>query len=69
MKHFQSAYNFDYHYYYSCDYPGCTKTVNALRRGFLMPSGWFSIGKGESEKHYCLKHYNQIQREKREEGI
>jgi hypothetical protein len=71
MKHFNGCYNLDARYYYSCDYPGCTKTRDALRRHLLnMPSGWFKVTEkaknGERiEKHYCIKHYNVLMREKR----
>jgi hypothetical protein len=68
MEHFQHAHNFDYTYYYSCDYPGCKKTITKPKRNLLlMPSGWFRTKEmdeqGEKiERHYCLKHYNEIMR-------
>jgi hypothetical protein len=69
MKHLLWAHNFDYRYYYSCDYPGCTKAVNAPKKGFHMPSGWFKKRINNEEKHYCLKHYNEILKNERLSGM
>ena len=58
--------------YYSCDYPGCKRTRNKPQRNLLqMPSGWFRTcekdEKGDkAEKHYCLKHYNELEKGRRE---
>ena len=57
--------------YYSCDFPGCKKTRNKPRRNLLsMPSGWFGTFETDEngkkiEKHYCIKHYNELRRRKR----
>jgi len=65
MEHFQSSYNLDGNYYYSCDYPGCKKTRNKLKHNILnMPSGWYrtveTVNGEKITRHYCREHYNRV---------